>query len=120
MKTLNLLKVLGLAACVATTSGAYAQASGTTDSGAMSAPSAKTVKKTDRRLGLDVRKALSKAQGFDVSNVFVRARGGAVTLTGSVPQGDQIQQAAEVANQVPGVKSVNNKLTIGTQGGSGG
>jgi len=85
----------------------------------MSAPSPKTVKKTDRKLGLDVRKALSKAQGFDVSNVFVRARGGAVVITGSVPDGAQIPQAEQVAKGVPGVKSVSNKLTIGTQGGGG-
>lgn len=117
MKTVNLLKALGIALCVATASSAYAQSSDAMAPAATaSAPSAK---KTDRRLGLDVRKALSKAQGFDVSNVFVKARGGAVTLTGSVPDGDQIAQAAEVAKGVAGVKSVSNKLTIGTQGGGG-
>ncbi|RAS23443.1 BON domain-containing protein [Paraburkholderia bryophila] len=122
MKTVNLLKALGIALCVATASSAYAQASDAMASGdmAMAAPSAKSVKKTDRALGLQVRKALAKAQGFDVSNVFVRARGGAVTLTGSVPDGAQIPQAEEVAKGVAGVKSVNNKITIGTQGGGGG
>ncbi|ASL48420.1 Osmotically-inducible protein Y [Burkholderia sp. AD24] len=122
MKTVNLLKALGIALCVATASSAYAQASDAMASGdmAMAAPSAKSVKKTDRTLGLQVRKALAKAQGFDVSNVFVRARGGAVTLTGSVPDGAQIPQAEEVAKGVAGVKSVNNKITIGTQGGGGG
>ncbi len=122
MKTVNLLKALGIALCVAAASSAYAQASDAMASGdmAMAAPSAKSVKKTDRALGLQVRKALAKAQGFDVSNVFVRARGGAVTLTGSVPDGAQIPQAEEVAKGVAGVKSVNNKITIGTQGGGGG
>ncbi|MGF6774201.1 hyperosmotically inducible protein [Paraburkholderia sp. GAS199] len=122
MKTVNLLKALGLALCVATASSAYAQASDAMSApdAAAAAPSPKTVKKTDRKLGLDVRKALSKAQGFDVSNVFVRARGGAVVITGSVPDGAQIPQAEEVAKGVPGVKSVSNKLTIGTQGGGGG
>jgi osmotically-inducible protein OsmY len=122
VKTVNLLKALGIALCVATASSAYAQASDAMagmDMGT-SAPSAKTTKKVDRKLGLDVRKALAKAQGFDVSNVFVRARGGAVTLTGSVPEGGQIAQAEEVAKGVAGVKSVTNKLTIGTQGGGGG
>ncbi|WP_144138663.1 BON domain-containing protein [Paraburkholderia sp. BCC1884] len=119
MKTVNLLKALGLALCVATASSAYAQASDA-DAAMAPAPSAKTMKKTDRSLGLQVRKALAKAQGFDVSNVFVRARGGAVTLTGSVPDGAQIPQAEEVAKNVAGVKSVSNKLTIGTQGGGGG
>ncbi|EIF33850.1 putative periplasmic or secreted lipoprotein [Burkholderia sp. Ch1-1] len=119
VKTVNLLKALGIALCVATASSVYAQSSDATTSGGTSAPSAKTVKKADRSLGLQVRKALSKAQGFDVSNVFVRARGGVVTLSGSVPDGAQIPQAEEVAKNVTGVKSVNNKLTIGTQGGGG-
>ncbi|NPT42948.1 BON domain-containing protein [Paraburkholderia sp. 1N] len=122
MKTVNLLKALGIALCVATASSAYAQSSDAMASGSMEAPSTnpKVVKKVDRKLGLDVRKALAKAQGFDVSNVFVRARGGAVTLTGTVPDGAQIPQAEEIAKGVAGVKSVNNKLTLGTQGGGGG
>ena len=122
MKTVNLLKALGIALCVATAPGAYAQASDATDSGmaASSNSRTKTVKKADRKLGLDVRKALSRAQGFDVSNVYVRARGGAVTLTGSVPDGAQIPQAEEVAKNVAGVKSVSNKLTVATPNGGGG
>jgi hyperosmotically inducible periplasmic protein len=121
VKTVNLLKALGIALCVATASSAYAQSSAAMAAPAASAsPNPKAVKSADRKLGLSVRKALSKTQGFDVSNVFVRARGGAVTLTGSVPDGAQIPQAEEVAKNVAGVKSVNNKLTLGTQGGGGG
>lgn len=123
MKTVNLLKALGIALCVATASSAYAQSSDAMAmaSGSMAAPgaNAKTTKKADRALGLQVRKALAKAQGFNVSNVFVRARGGVVTLTGTVPDGAQIPQAEEVAKGVAGVTSVNNKLTLGTQGGGG-
>ena len=123
MKTVNLLKALGIALCVATASSAYAQSSDAMAmaSGSMAAPGtdAKTTKKADRALGLQVRKAMAKAQGFDVSNVFVRARGGAVTLTGTVPDGAQISQAEEIAKGVAGVKSVNNKITLGTQGGGG-
>jgi osmotically-inducible protein OsmY len=51
-----------------------------------------------------------------VSNVFVKARGGVVTLSGSVPDGPQIQQAADVAKGVPGVASVNNHLALYTKG----
>jgi osmotically-inducible protein OsmY len=87
------------------------------DSAATTKAAKSATKKTDRKLGLDVRRALSKAQGFDVSNVFVRARGGAVTLTGTVPEGAQIAQAEEVAKGVAGVTSVSNKISIGTQGG---
>ncbi|MBP0595419.1 BON domain-containing protein [Paraburkholderia sp. LEh10] len=72
----------------------------------------------DRALGKAVRRALAKAQGFDVSGVFVRARGGAVTLSGSVKSGEQIQQAEEIAKSVQGVTSVTNKLTL-FHGGNG-
>jgi osmotically-inducible protein OsmY len=122
MKAVDMLKALGVVVCVAVASSAYAQSSdatATADSAASAQAAKTTTKKTDRRLGLDVRKALSKAQGFDVSNVFVKARGGAVVLTGTVPDGAQIGQAEEVAKGVPGVKSVSNKITLGTQGGGG-
>ena len=88
-------------------------------SGTMAAPSAKATKQANRKLGQAVRKALDKTQGFDVSNVHVSAHGGAVTLTGTVPDGSQISQAAEVAKSVPGVTSVTNKITLGLQGGGG-
>ncbi|CAH2908460.1 MAG: Predicted periplasmic or secreted lipoprotein [uncultured Paraburkholderia sp.] len=122
MKTVNLLKALGIALCLATVSSAYAQSSEATDSGMTSSTTSrtKTVKKADRKLGLDVRKALSKTQGFDVSNVYVRARGGAVTLTGTVPDAAQIPQAEDAAKNVAGVKSVSNKLTVATPNGGGG
>ena len=93
MKAVDMLKALGVVVCVAVASSAYAQSSdatATADSAASAQAAKTTAKKTDRRLGLDVRKALSKAQGFDVSNVFVKARGGAVVLTGTVPDGAQI------------------------------
>jgi osmotically-inducible protein OsmY len=123
MKAVDLLKALGVVVCVAVASSAYAQSSDAAATSADSAAQAKAqksaTKKTDRKLGYDVRRALSKAQGFDVSNVFVRARSGAVTLTGTVPEGGQIAQAEEVAKGVPGVKSVSNKITLGVQGGGG-
>lgn len=121
MKAVDMLKALGVVVCVAVASSAYAQSSDatTTDSAATAKTQKSATKKTDRKLGLDVRKALSKAQGFDVSNVFVRARGGAVTLTGTVPDGSQIGQAEEVAKGVAGVTSVSNKITLGVQGGGG-
>jgi hyperosmotically inducible periplasmic protein len=84
-------------------------ASGPVASSATPAPS-------DNTLAREVRKALSKAPNFSVSNVFVKARGGVVTLSGSVPDGNQLQQATEVATGVPGVKSVSNHLTIYTKG----
>ncbi|HTR08550.1 MAG TPA: BON domain-containing protein [Paraburkholderia sp.] len=84
--------------------------------GAMQAPSSTT--KSDRALARAVRHALSRAQGFNVSGVFVRARDGAVTLSGSVRTADQIRQAEDVTRSVQGVKSVSNKLTL-FHGGNG-
>jgi hyperosmotically inducible periplasmic protein len=121
VKILNLLKALGLAMCVATASSAYAQASDAQAPAATAAAPATSTRAADRKLGRDVRRALGRTQGFNVSNVFVRARSGAVTLSGSVPDGSMIQQAGDVAKGVPGVTSVNNRLTLGLPSrGSGG
>jgi hyperosmotically inducible protein len=120
VKTAGILSAVCLTAAVAMPVAAYAQASD-----AMSAPdtssttsSKKAVSKADRALARAVRRALSKAQGFNVSNVYVRARSGAVTLSGSVDTGDQITQAETVAKSVSGVNSVSNKLTL-FHGGNG-
>jgi hyperosmotically inducible periplasmic protein len=122
MNAVDLLNVLVVSGCVAGASCVYAQSSDAAatsgdTAAAAAAPSAKQVRAADRKLARDVRRALAKAQGFDVSNVFVRARSGAITLTGSVPEGDQIQQAADVAKGVAGVKSVTNRVSLGVQGG---
>lgn len=82
------------------------------------ASSAKSASKADHALERSVRRALGKAQGFDVSGVFVRARGGAITLSGTVRNGDQIRQAEEITKNVQGVTSVSNKLTL-FHGGNG-
>ncbi len=122
MKVVDMLKALSVVVCVAVASSAYAQSSdamATTDAASAKAM-AKTTKQVNRKLGLDVRRALSKAQGIDVSNIFVRARGGAVVLTGTVPDGAQIPKAEEVAKGVSGVTSVSNKLTLGQPNGGGG
>lgn len=82
-----------------------------------SAPSATSLasKASSRQLAMNVRRALSKTQQLNVSNITVRARGGTVTLSGSVPEGKQIEQAGEVAKGVAGVNSVSNKLNIQQQ-----
>jgi hyperosmotically inducible protein len=116
MKACNVVNALVLAACVMPTSNAYAQASNAMPTASSSATSSGKATPSDKQLARDVRKALSKVPNFNVSNVFVKARGGVVTLSGSVPDGPQIQQAADVANGVPGVVSVNNHLALYTKG----
>jgi hyperosmotically inducible periplasmic protein len=109
----NLLGALLLSVSMAVPIACHAQASDTQPT-----QTSKKATPADRALGKSVRRALAKAQGFDVSGVFVRARGGAVTLSGSVKSGEQIQQAEEIAKSVQGVTSVTNKLTL-FHGGNG-
>ncbi|QGZ60747.1 BON domain-containing protein [Paraburkholderia acidisoli] len=114
MKSVAILKTLGLALALTVAGGAaYAQDnSASAPAATASAKPAPTAKKADRKLGYTVRKALSKTQGVDVSNITVRSRAGAVTLSGTVPDQGQIDKAGSVARGVAGVKSVSNKLTV--------
>ena len=114
MKSVGFLKTLGSVVAMVVACNVYAQASDAAASGAMAAPaaSAKATKKANSQLGRTVRAAISKTQGVDVSSIAVRARGGAVTLTGSVPTQAQIDAAGTAAKGVEGVTSVSNKLTV--------
>ncbi|XUW93572.1 BON domain-containing protein (plasmid) [Burkholderia sp. M6-3] len=56
-------------------------------------------------------RALSKG-GVATSRINVIAKGGAVTLAGSVTDASHIDKAAEIAKTVPGVTSVKNALTF--------
>ncbi|CAB3638474.1 BON domain-containing protein [Paraburkholderia rhynchosiae] len=114
MKSVGFLKTLGSVVAMVVACNVYAQASDATTTGTTAAPaaSAKASKKANSQLGRKVRSAISKTQGVDVSNISVRARGGAVTLTGSVPDQGQIDAAGEAAKGVPGVTSVSNKLNV--------
>ncbi|WCM22875.1 BON domain-containing protein [Paraburkholderia bryophila] len=73
---------------------------------------------SDSDLSKAVRQALARAPGFNVAGVFVRARDGAVFLSGTVHSADQIRQAEQIARTVPGVLVVSNKLTL-WHGGNG-
>lgn len=77
-----------------------------------------TQTQADSDLSRAVRQALARAPGFNVAGVFVRARDGAVFLSGTVHSADQIRQAEQIARTVPGVLVVSNKLTL-WHGGNG-
>ena len=117
MKSVAILKTLGAALCLTLAcSASYAQdTSASAPAATTSAAPATSAKKADRKLGYTVRKALSKTEGLDVSQINVRSHGGAVSLTGTVPDQGQIDKAGEVAQGVAGVKSVSNKLTVKQQ-----
>jgi osmotically-inducible protein OsmY len=116
MKARNIVNLLVVLGCVTLTSNVYAQASNAMPMASSPAAGSGKATPADKKLARDVRKALSKAPNFNVSNVFVKARGGVVTLSGSVSDGPQMQQATEVAKGVPGVTSVSNHLTLYTRG----
>ncbi|WP_172165787.1 BON domain-containing protein [Paraburkholderia elongata] len=77
-----------------------------------STPSAKSIRIANRKLAKSVRTTMAKAKGIDMTQLFVYAKGGVVTLSGSVPKSDQVVRAGEIAGSVPGVSSVNNRLSV--------
>jgi hyperosmotically inducible periplasmic protein len=113
MNAYRTVKVIAAACVVLASVSAYAQATDA-DSTAQpgSANTSKAMRKTDRTLARKVRGALAKTEGISVANVVVRARSGAVTLEGTVPEEDQIGQAVQIAQGVQGVTSVKNALSI--------
>lgn len=120
MKAVRMLQALGIVLSLSLVSNANAQSqasmpAATMDSAASAKAGPKNARKADRKLSSDVRRALSRTKEITVTNIFVRARGGAVTLTGSVPDAAQIDRAAQVAKSVPGVTSVTNKLSLQAQ-----
>jgi len=72
----------------------------------------RAVRAANRRLARKVRGALAREKGINVAKITVRAKDGAVTLQGSVPQQAQIDRAGDIAKGVDGVTSVTNSLTI--------
>src|SRR5262249_51449220 len=113
MKAIQAIKMVGAALVVLASVNAYAQAS---DADMTNQPSAnqtaKAAKSADRALAKKVRGALAKAKDISVANITVRAKSGAVTLQGSVPEQPQVDKATQVAQGVQGVTSVKNALTI--------
>jgi hyperosmotically inducible periplasmic protein len=114
MKAFQAIKVIGGALIVVASLNAYAQSSdaAATDTTQAAPSSSKATKAANRKLQRDVRRALSKTKNLSVANITVRARSGAVTLEGSVPEQPQVDLATQAAQGVPGVTSVKNALTI--------
>ena len=69
----------------------------------------KEYRKANHVLERRVRTALIKAK-IDPVNVTVLAKGGAVTLVGSVTETAQVDRAGDAAKNVAGVTSVDNRL----------
>ncbi|MFC0400829.1 BON domain-containing protein [Paraburkholderia rhizosphaerae] len=100
-----------LAACVAVaasviSAAAIAQSAQTTEQ-----PTRASIRKANHRLEHNVRTALLRAK-IDNADIRVVARGGKVTLDGTVSDQSMVQPAGEIAGKVPGVTSVQNLLTM--------
>lgn len=103
--------VLLMAACI----NGYAQGASAADAdSASAAASATSGAVSNKQLAASVRSALRSARrhGLKSSYIRVRANGGVVTLTGVVADNSQIGFATSVAQGVPGVSSVVNKLKL--------
>lgn len=112
MKAFSAIKMIGGALVVLASLNAYAQGSDTAATAATTAPTAKQTKAANRALQKKVRATLARTKGLTVGNIIVRARDGAVTLEGSVPEQAQIELATNAAQGVAGVTSVKSALTI--------
>ncbi|MFP6561651.1 BON domain-containing protein [Paraburkholderia sp. B3] len=82
-----------------------------------SAPMSRSAaRKANHQLERQVVSALSKAK-IDVADVRVIAKHGEVDLAGEVAHQKEVDDAATVAGQVPGVTDVKNYLTVYEGGG---
>lgn len=66
----------------------------------------------DKALAKKVRLQLLHTKGVDASEVMVGVKDGAVLLRGRLDDAGQREQVEAVVKAVPGVKSVDNQLTV--------
>ncbi|MFM0500208.1 BON domain-containing protein [Paraburkholderia caffeinilytica] len=118
MKTIDGLRVaLGVAIAVASI-GAWSQDGASTAASAGAAvtasggTTAKAARQANRALRRKVYAALAKHKEIDAGNIGIAAKGGAVMLSGTVPDASQINTVAEVAKSVEGVTSVTSRITV--------
>ncbi|MDR3097471.1 MAG: BON domain-containing protein [Paraburkholderia sp.] len=86
------------------------------NSGEPAGPGKAALRAENRALQKEVLRSLSRTKGLDASNIVVVARGGVVTLNGSVPQADQVERAIAVARRVSGVGDVKSHLGVRPEG----
>jgi osmotically-inducible protein OsmY len=89
-----------------------ANASNATAVAASGGMTAKDTRAANRALRRKVYAAIVKHREITAGDISVVAKGGAVTLNGTVVDASQIDKVAEIAQGVPGVTSVTNRLTV--------
>ena len=110
MKAIQAIKLAGGALTVAVSVSAWAQGN-ETSTGTAPATS-QSSKHANHALEKKVRAALHHAKDINTEHIVIRARGGAVTLEGTVPDSSQGDKATQGAQGGAGVTSVKNALTI--------
>ena len=118
MKRANVLKLAACGVFALASIGVWAQSGQTApaSTGSANAASAgidaKAAKRANRELARQVRTTIAKEKSINAANISVKAKGGAVTLYGTVPAASQIDTATAIAKTVPGVTSVKNQIVI--------
>ena len=87
-------------------------ASSTTAVAASGGMTAKDTRAANRALRRKVYAAIVRHKEIAAGDISVVAKGGAVTLNGTVVDASQIDKVADIAQGVPGVTSVTNRLTV--------
>jgi hyperosmotically inducible periplasmic protein len=82
----------------------------------MAPTSKKQMRSNNRMLSKAVRKSLTKTKGLVSADIVVLSRNGKVTLDGTVRDDSQIKLAADAAAATPGVKQVDNRITVAEPG----
>jgi osmotically-inducible protein OsmY len=71
--------------------------------------------RSDERIREDVCDCLTEDPSVDATDVEVDVKSGEVTLTGTVGSREQKRRAADVIEDLPGVKDVQNNLRVSTE-----
>jgi hyperosmotically inducible periplasmic protein len=103
-----------LIACVAIATSAFSVQTFAQDASAPPATRS-AARSANHKLERAVRKALDSAK-VEASDIRVVARGGKVSLDGTVTDASMIDQATEAAKGVSGVSSLSNRLSVAEKG----
>jgi hyperosmotically inducible periplasmic protein len=114
MKIIHAAKAAGAVIALSFALGAYAQASSTDEMASAPATSTPSSKAANRALVKKVRHALSRTKGLDPTHIYVKAVNGNITLTGNCISQQEIDLAGQTAQNVAGVASVRNLLSVKT------
>jgi hyperosmotically inducible periplasmic protein len=119
LQYINFIKGMSASLVLCGTFAVHAQvpeANMATTTATASAPGAKAMRAENRKLQKAVVRSLSHTKGLSASNILVVARGGVVTLAGSVPDAAQIELAVSATRTVDGVKDVKENLVVRPEG----